>query len=225
MIRFKVRELSRKLSLDWRTEEHLQTRLSKILHRTYLWLYLIFDEMESQTELGKDQLITTIETIPPTVDNAYAKILDKIKTKDRPRARKLFDIILAAVRPLSLQEISVAMAVTEDCCEYNKLGRWPAKSCQNTVRNLCGLFLRVVDAKVYLIHQTARDYLISSADLDTVSTPRTVSLTHWKQSFNSSLSNLVLAKTCILSLQLQDFEIHNLAERKRELGDERHLLR
>ena len=220
VIQFKVRELSKNLGLNLETQDHLQRKLSKNLHRTYLWLYLIFQEMESQTELSIDQLITTIETIPPTVDDAYAKILDKIKTKDRLRARKLFDLVLAAVRPLSLQEINVAMAVTENCHEYHKLGRWPTKSCQDTVKNICGLFLRVVDSKVYLIHHTARVYLTASVSLNTVFSPQAVSLGHWKQSFHPSLSNLVLAETCILFLQLQDFENRTLVGKNRDLDNE-----
>ena len=82
VIQFKVRKLSQKLGLPPETQDHLQRKLSKNLYRTYLWLYLIFQEMESQIELSIDQLTITIETIPPTVDDAYAKILDKIKTKD-----------------------------------------------------------------------------------------------------------------------------------------------
>ena len=176
VIEAKVEEIGKRLDLDISTQSFLLARLLGIEHRTFVWLHLILHELENQFE-------ATIERIPETVDQAYSAILNKIKIADQPKARKLLHIVLGAFRPLSLQEINEAVAVKESCLSYKDLQLWQVEKCKSTVTHLCGLFLRVVDSKVYLIHQTARDFLINKGTAIETTTPSLLPLGNWKQSF------------------------------------------
>ena len=60
--------------------------------------------------------------------------------------------------------------------------------------DLCGLFVKIIDQKVYLIHQTAREFLVSQGQL----------LAKWKHAFDPVQSELVLATSCILTSASQE---------------------
>jgi hypothetical protein len=80
------------------------------------------------------------------------------------------------------------------------------------LRDLCGLFVIIVDENVYLLHQTARDFLIyietqdkteQSALSDNIYKQDDGTRSYiWKHSMNPMDSNSVFAKACILYLHL-----------------------
>ena len=222
VIEAKVKEIGKRLDLEQSTQSFLLARLLKIGHRTYLWLHLIFQELESQIETTRDQLEATIEEIPETVELAYTAILNKIKVGDRAKAAKLLHIVLGAARPLRIEEINEAMAVKEGCCSYEDLQLWQAEKCKPTVTHLCGLFLRVIDSKVYLIHQTAREFLMYQdveGEVAKILSPSLYLSGRWKQSFFPVESDVVLTKICVWYLQLKEFEGFKAPNDKRRFTD------
>lgn len=203
VIEFKVRELGKRRIID---EKILQTSLSKFQNRTYLWLHLVFDIIEKSLVIKKNEVPKAIDKIPETVDNAYTAILDK--SPESEEARKLLHIVLAAARPLNLEEINVAMNIDDECDSKDKLSLWSADECYTIVKNICGLFLSVVDSRVYLIHQTAREFLLHKDPTSSAPHP-SLSSRSWKESFNVEESHLILAKICISYLLFSDFQNHD----------------
>jgi hypothetical protein len=63
---------------------------------------------------------------------------------------KLLHIITAARRPLSLKEISLALAIEESYKLYEDIEEnlEPKARFRVTVRELCGLFVTIIDAKI-----------------------------------------------------------------------------
>ena len=173
-----------------------------------MWLYLTFDDIEERLEFNREDIAAISITLARNVEEAYTAILDKSEKPER--ARKLLNIILATRRPLTLDEVNVAMHVEEHCISYNSLELWPPHECESIIKNMCGLFLSVVDSKVYLIHQTAKEFLTSQADSPATSPPQAFSPLAWKHSFCSAKSDLQLAKVCIWFLQFQEFEDRKL---------------
>lgn len=156
--------------------------------------------------IKKDEVPKAIAEIPKTVDQAYTAILDK--SQDPEAARKLLHIVLAAARPLSLEEINVAMNVDDEHGSMDSLELkhklYPADECQSTIKTMCGLFLSIVDSRVHLIHQTAREFLLQK-EIALPAPHRILSLGNWKESFDIACSNLTLAKSCIAYIFLDDF--------------------
>src|SRR5437588_11053728 len=66
-----------------------------------------------------------------------------------------------------------------------------------SVKNWCGLFVRVIDSKIYLVHQTAREFLIKDSSSGQG---------NWQYTICSKDSNFLLADICISYLSLGDFE-------------------
>ena len=210
VIRDKVKKLGSMMSESDKSE--LVKNLTSIPHRTYLWLYLTFDYIKDKLEFTKDEIATIAKTIPQNVEQAYNAILDK--SPDIERARRLLHIILAAFRPLTLAETNIAMAIEGCNKSYRNLDIWWPGICEDRIKNICGLFLSVVDSRVYLIHQTAREFLVRKKRAEPSLVLHVPSSDRWKESFCPSESDLLMAKICIGYLQLQDFKEEELRSNK-----------
>lgn len=106
-------------------------RLKKMNNRTYLWLFLTIDIItRSPSAYGKESDIgSLLSDLPSEVSSAYEKILSR--SSDPERARILLQLIMAATRPLSLQEVNIALTLAtqkENCTSYKQLDLWPPEN-------------------------------------------------------------------------------------------------
>ncbi|KAF4770862.1 hypothetical protein HAV15_013230 [Penicillium sp. str.  len=148
-------------------------------NRTYLWLDLIFKIIEEMPRIDRQAVKSLFKDLPTTVDDVYNSILRK--ATDQAQAKKLLQIIVAATRPLSLDEVGVALAIAEETQCYEDLE------------------LQRVDETVFLIHQSAKDFLVSlSEEVSPIESS-------WKYSISVSESALLLTSICIRFLYLKDF--------------------
>ena len=83
------------------------------------------------------------------------------------------------------------------------------------------LFVSVIDSKIYLIHQTAREFLILNQNSiqQLQPTPTGSCWQTWKNSLKSEGSNLILAQICVWYLLFAVFESHPLIK-KMASGDD-----
>jgi len=110
-------------------------------------------------------------------------------------AKKLLHIVVAAARPLTLTEINIALGVQPHTKSLKDLQPYRLRSLETSVKDICGLFVKVIDSKVYLIHQTAKEFLMKPS-----ATNPTIENSMWKQSLCPIESNLTLAQSCIYYL-------------------------
>ncbi|KAA8572307.1 hypothetical protein EYC84_002933 [Monilinia fructicola] len=193
-----------------RARDLLLEGLSKIENRTYLWLHLIFESIKFNPRIDVQVVKDLLRTLPKTIEEAYEAIL---KRSDEPsKAMRLLHIIVGATRPLSLKEIGIALYITEDIHRYQDLEIQEDEQFKIVIRHLCGLFVSVVDGKVFLIHQTAKEYLIGSSN-------KTTSMSgSWKNSLEPKVSNLILTECCLWYLSFEDFEKLSPPERMSEIN-------
>ena len=197
---------ARRYPLETEVQDGLVKYLKSIKHRTYLWLHLILDVIRKTPAYSQTKLEALISKIPDSVDNAYESILNRVKNPERAKARRLLHIIVAAERPLTLQEMNVALEIgekldrNEDCRSVDDLEKFSEGPFKMEVRNLCGLFVSIKDSKIYLIHQTAKEFLVKNDSIQ----PLSVGI--WRYSLEPRESNLIIAKICILYLLFTIFE-------------------
>jgi len=179
-------------------QQKISERLKSMNHRTYLWLHLTLDIIEkSPTEFGKrSDIEKLLSRLPSQVSDAYERILSRSKNKSRTKI--LLRIMLAAERPLTLDEANVALtlAIQEQKPELYanvKTDLWPRDKFRNIVTNLCGLFISVYDSKLLFIHQTAREFLLDPSEEG-----------NWKGHFNMPQSHSEISRTCLFHLLLPD---------------------
>ena len=78
------------------------------------------------------------------MSDAYEKVLSKSSDKDI--AKIMLQIVVAARRPLTLDEANDALSIAtqkKSCESYKKLELWPSTSFKSTIQNLCGLFIGI----------------------------------------------------------------------------------
>jgi ankyrin repeat domain-containing protein 50 len=83
----------------------------RVPNRTYLWVHLTLDLIESSIDIDKAGIVDATSHLPQTVDAAYDRILSK--SCNSRMAKKILHIIVAAARPLTVREMNLALALKE----------------------------------------------------------------------------------------------------------------
>ncbi|KAL3588219.1 hypothetical protein FPOAC2_14118 [Fusarium poae] len=195
VIRHRIDQLAIEKRFTAQIKHHLEKRLQEATHRTYLWVYLVFDYLQKhdfkKTLKGIESAVTTL---PTSVNEAYEQILNKAN-KD-PMIPKVLRIILAASRPLTLSEMNVAVNIDDKCQSIDDLDLEDDEDFKARLRSWCGLFVSIHQDSIYFLHQTAREFLL--ADL---ASPKTVlSELRWNHFTTTRDAHAVLAKLCVLYL-------------------------
>ncbi|KAL2689914.1 hypothetical protein Neosp_003978 [[Neocosmospora] mangrovei] len=209
VVEARITQLCEKLRLSKDAEEVMKMKMTQHSNRTYLWVYLVFGELENCVGHSSTQIEEHIRNVPPTVDDAYEKVLSR--SPDKNRARKLLHMVLAAKRPLKLKEMAAAMTIERNHTSYSQLRIEPEERLRVWARELCGLFVSIVDDRIYLLHQTAAEFLVERVEKresrDDHSTGDNVCY-EWKHSFSPGHSNLKLGSVCAQLLLFTDVIYH-----------------
>ena len=193
-------------------QDLLLEKLLCVPNRTYLWVHLTLDLIQSDIDIDKTRIREATSHLPETVDEAYGRILSKSCNSDK--ARKILHIIVAAARPLTLREMTLALVLQESHRSYSdlelKLELGAEDRFREKVRDICGLFVTIIDSRLYLLHQTAKEFLVQH---DTANSPEGVHMDlKWKHSLRPQESHRILTEICIWHLLLEDFENSPLGE-------------
>jgi hypothetical protein len=168
-------------------------RLKSMKNRTYLWLHLTFEIIkESPSEYSRRKDIENLlSDLPTQVSDAYEKILSR--SKESEKAIALLQIMLAATRPLSLDEANVALTLVLEKRWYTSYAEFEEDKWHDptafkiAIKNLCGLLVSVYDSKLFFVHQTVREFLTTEPD----------SHNRWKGRFNKYESHSTLSLSCL----------------------------
>jgi len=207
-----VERLVREKALSDKIRDYLAGQLLKITHRTYLWVYLVFDYLKTEgfkkTVKGVQ---SSIKTLPKNIDQAYERILNK--SKEHLMVRKVLSIIIAANRPLTLSEMNLAVNIDESVQNIRDLDLEEEDDFKSRLRSWCGLFVSVHHGKIYFLHQTAREFLLANLPLyTTISTEL-----QWQHSITIHQAHNILAELCVRYLNFFNSD-GVLADTDREVG-------
>lgn len=203
----RVKEVALQLDLSHEIAEALKTRLLSTPNRTYLWVDLVFEEILRSPGKTQKKLLGLINKLPETMEEAYESILARVVGEKE--ASRLLHIVLAAKRPLTVGEADVALAI-QDCSRCYKDLDLEGKSAKEYVRHLCGLFVTVVDDRLYFIHETAREFLIRQRHRQTNDSDNCQQKV-WRHSFDPEESHKHIAQVCVSYLLFEEFESDPLA--------------
>jgi len=186
------------------THVRLQQRLDEIDNRTYLWVALIFPELQKNAGTSRRQVLRIIDTLPRTVSEAYEKILSQ--SSDHAQARKLLHLVVSAFRPLTIFEAGIVLALEEGDEDLAKGDQIPKETLHTIIRELCGLFINIRDDKIYLVHQTAKEFLQGERGINQGSYSTSI----WQNSIHPPESHYIMARMCITYLGFNVFETQPL---------------
>ncbi|KAM0737964.1 hypothetical protein ACQRIT_007968 [Beauveria bassiana] len=177
-------------------EEDLATfsdSLKSKRNKTYLWLCLTMDIIKHSPSRysSRAQLEALVERIPDALADAYESILSR--TEDQAMAEALLGMVLAAERPLTVEEANHALAYAladADAEADPKPWRGDIKS---KIINICGLIITIYQDELHFIHLTAREFLVQPRKLQPAGKAWT-----WEGRFaDAGLTHGVLAKVCM----------------------------
>ena len=210
-----IRYRCQKLYEDGRIYEDARDKLlSKLLaqpHNTYLFVYLVFKELEKQGHYKqtKKELERRLRDLPDSVDQAYENILNR-NTKGDPLSRdkvvRLLSVMLSAHRPLKVEEIQCAVKLDfQDYPSYHEdLDLEDAFDFRNKLRDWCGLFVQIDNEdQVTFLHQTAREFLLPKVG-EKIGSAQALEM--WAHSITLVEAHALLATICITYLSLKDFD-------------------
>ncbi|KAJ4863764.1 ankyrin repeats (3 copies) domain-containing protein [Trichoderma breve] len=150
IINFRVNEITQNFTENDR--RLIADRLESMEHRTYLWLYFTLDiikRITSQYGKGLD-VDAVLSSLSSSLSEAYENILSRTATRPLTLAEANFALTLATAEPEHRFE---SHAILQD-------ELWSLNNVKDDLINLCGLFIRVDDGKLYFIHPTAREFLV-----------------------------------------------------------------
>ncbi|KAJ5949947.1 hypothetical protein N7454_001531 [Penicillium verhagenii] len=194
VVKYRVEYLAKEKGLSEQVKSHLAKRLLKVAHRTYLWVYLVFDYLKATIFKKTLKGVDSIPAMPANVNEAYEQILNKSKEQDM--VRRALSIILAASRPLTISEMNIALNIHDTLKCIRDLDLEEKKDFTVRLRTVCGLFVSIHHDKIYFLHQTAREFLLA----DTVSPVSYASGLLWQHSITSQSAHNVLANICVIYL-------------------------
>ena len=188
-------------------QEYLASRFASIPQRTYLWAHLPLKMLEEMPGFTQDRASRIVEEIPSTVDEAYDKILER--SIDKASTKLILSLVVAAYEPFTLKMMSLALAVQGSQGKVDRIERHlePEDRFRNTVRQLCGLFVIIVDSKIYLLHQTARAFLVRHLSGELSGSSKAIrkrkahemdpNILKWKHSLPVQMAHRKLAEICL----------------------------
>ncbi|OGE47259.1 hypothetical protein PENARI_c052G10296 [Penicillium arizonense] len=198
VVKIRVRELAETVPLSPDVHQRVEQQLLQMEHRTYLWLHLAIDEIRTAFKRSLRPAEHSIALISPSVNAAYEKILCRVPADEIDTVKKILEIIVAARRPLTIREMAIALGIAT----YSEArtiieARLDPTHLQRQLRQLCGLFVFTNNSKIYLIHQTAREFLIQKKFAENLHLP------YW-----SSLSDAEdhMTEICLRYLLMEDLE-------------------
>ncbi|EXJ66752.1 uncharacterized protein A1O5_09947 [Cladophialophora psammophila CBS 110553] len=198
VIRARVVEMTETLPLSLEVSKLLEQKLLNMQNRTYLWLSLaidgIYETLRDNFHHDEDSIKTSIAALPRSVEDAYEKILNRVRDHQRDIVRTILHIVVGARRPLNVGEMSIALRIaTSKEMDSLKPTLIEKIRLEKYIREWCGLFVFIEKSTIHLVHQTAKEFLIHNQQVECGA---------WKHSLMPTDTARILAQICVDALWL-----------------------
>lgn len=141
------------LKEDPALQDQVQNEMRLKANGTFLWVALVVQELR-EAKAQSWEILEIMNDVPAGLDELYErmmKLIQRLGRKNPVFCRKLLSTVTAAYRPLHLAELQALADLPPNISNIR----------QNliAVAALCGSFITIRDNIVYLIHQSAKDFL------------------------------------------------------------------
>jgi len=138
--------------------DSVREKMQRKANGTFLWVSLIIQELKGVMSWD---VLQVLDEVPMELKDVYRRMVEQIKRLQRQYpelCQQVLSIVIAAYRPLHLQELYVLSGLPTQVQNVNQSAAIIVK--------MCGSFLTIRDDKVYIIHQSAKDFLSKEASHD-----------------------------------------------------------
>ncbi|KAF8520711.1 hypothetical protein BDD12DRAFT_904904 [Trichophaea hybrida] len=195
-VRAKVHDLAERKQFLPSIESDIQNFLMEGADGMFLWVSLVLQELSKSDTIN--ELRGKLKALPTTLSDVYQKILNTINPKYALTARKALQCIVYAARPMTLNELKVAISVTPQHTSISSLQEDVPMEIKGFLIQIFGPLIKLHDDEsVHLVHQSAKDFLTDEGRefLSVSNTPISLQEAH-----------IQLAVACLLYLLFDDFK-------------------
>jgi hypothetical protein len=163
----------------------------------------VFCQLEVLRHCFPSSVRHILEELPESLDETYERILREIRKPNQGHARRLLQCLVAAVRPLQVEELAEILAFDFDAEGIPKLNLgWRWKNQEEAVMSACSSLVMIVndgDSRVVQFsHFSVKEFLTANRLADPI---RDVSSYH----IRLGAAHMILAQACLgVLLRLDD---------------------
>ncbi|KAF1936956.1 HET-domain-containing protein [Clathrospora elynae] len=152
-IQQKVSKLAEQKKYDAPTHNAVLARLTSNANDTFLWVALVCQDLQAT---ARRNVLKKLDLFPPGLDALYKRMMQQIsESDDAELCKQMLALIALVYRPITLEELVALVKQLEDIADDTDSIR--------EIIGLCGSFLTLRDGIVYLVHQSAKDFLLAKA--------------------------------------------------------------
>ena len=154
-IQHKLSQLAQKRKYDDETRKAIQAHLSSNANDTFLWVALVCQNLETvETWEARSEL----RTFPPGLDSLYERMMEKMRlSKHGDLIRCILALVMTVRRPVTLKELTSFIEMPEGTADKPML--------LSKIIGQCGSLLTIREHTVFLVHQSAKDFLSENAEI------------------------------------------------------------
>lgn len=157
----RVGELSRIEGFDDDFRASVQSTLLKRAGGTFLWVGFAMQELQRKQTCT--EILEALEELPKGLPAVYSRMVLRIPAKHREMSRAILSWVTLAFRPLQIGELAaLAARATAERLLAPSFRVIENHTTRDAITH-CGPLLKVQGQEVSLVHQSARDYLLSDA--------------------------------------------------------------
>ncbi|KAH9080600.1 hypothetical protein EDB83DRAFT_998212 [Lactarius deliciosus] len=149
----------------WRAEEKqlVINALSERADGMFRWVYCQLDTLRRCMAASIRQ---ALNQLPASLDETYERILQGIPTQKQEHAHRLFQCLIASIRPLKLEELAEIFTIQFDSKVATKVEEgWRPEDAEDAVLSACSSLVSVVKVKdsqiVQFSHFSVKEFLTS----------------------------------------------------------------
>ena len=129
----------------------------------FRWVYCQLDTLR---RCMPSSIRKSLNELPITLDDTYERILQGIPKEKFQHARRLFQCIVAAIRPLRVEELAEIFAIEFGLNEVtNLVESWRPENAEEAVLSACSSLIAVIDDQgsniVQFSHFSVKEYMTS----------------------------------------------------------------
>ncbi|KAF2183663.1 hypothetical protein K469DRAFT_667871 [Zopfia rhizophila CBS 207.26] len=152
-IQHKVLQLAQRKKYNHKTRDAVLGHLFSNANDTFLWVALVCQNLE---KISRWNTLARLDEFPPGLDSLYKRMLERICNSDyADLCKQMLASVVVVYRPITLKELPSLVEMLEDM--VNDL-----ESLREII-SLCGSFLTIREDTIYLVHQSAKDFLFTKA--------------------------------------------------------------
>ena len=199
VISFEIKQMPALKNWSDERKNQLRHHLLKKSGKTFLWVSLVLHMLPHSPTASDNAFQNHLTNLPDGITDVYTRMLNQVPYRSRSQAKDMLEIIVAARRPLSLEQLGQCFRISSDHRSLADLQYQP--NFTRTVHQLCRNFVRIINNRCYLVHQSAKDYLLSATPGDRKKHDAPPLWFHT----TAAQATAALAMRCIWFLNLEDF--------------------